>query len=114
MPSDELRPRGTAGRPDPLPVALLQVEVAVDEEVDLATLPALRDRLQVALARRPRRLVLDLSACPFFDVCGLSLLVEVQAEARRRGSELVVRGASPTVRRMVRLTGLTAVVPLEP
>ena len=98
------RPRG------PLPV----VEVLVACELDTSTVPRLKAQLLDALACRPDRVVVDLSACGFLDGTALSMLLDAHRQACRAGTLLVLRGASPRVLRILRLAGVSGVFQLEP
>jgi anti-anti-sigma factor len=50
--------------------------------------------------------VVDLSGLDFADCAGISILVWAQKRLAAGGSELVVTGAKPIVRRLLQLTGL--------
>lgn len=65
-------------------------------------LTPLREGLQ-ALTRTPGGLVLDLSQVDFIDTGALGLLSLAHGWQRRNGQSWTVRGASPQVRRIVRL-----------
>ncbi|WP_280432907.1 STAS domain-containing protein [Nocardia brasiliensis] len=81
------------------------VVVVVAGEVDIYTAPRMAEALEQAVTHAPRPLVVDLSAVKFFDSSGLNVLLRgMQAEAELR----VV--ASPVVRRLVEVTGLTTVL----
>lgn len=91
-----------------LDVASVQV-VQVEGELDLASVPRVREELHEALATRPAQLVVDLSACTFVDASALSMLVDVHRRAWREGGVLTLRGCSPRVLRLLSLTGLRRV-----
>lgn len=86
--------------------ALPSAAVVVTGEVDLASVPALRARLETALARRPAALHVDLSGCTFLDCPVVDLLLTVRDEARRDGVVLVLVRPSRPVRRLLCLLGL--------
>ncbi|HEY2056803.1 MAG TPA: STAS domain-containing protein [Amycolatopsis sp.] len=50
--------------------------LVLDGDVDLHTAPAVRAALDSALARRPRRLVVDLAAVRFLNCAGLTVLLD--------------------------------------
>lgn len=79
--------------------------VMVRGEVDLATAPRLGEALR-AVARRAAGVVVDLGGVTFMDSSGVSALVRSREEMARRGGELVLTRATPTVRRILELTGL--------
>lgn len=99
-----------------LQVRPAEVTVVLHGELDLVTITGLRTLLDQAVARRPGRLVIDLSDVPFVDVLSLSAMLAAADGIRDRGGSAVVRGASPPVRRMCTLFNaadlLTPDVPL--
>lgn len=90
------------------------VTVRVTGDLDLATVPQVRERLHDALRSKSARLVVDLSDCAFVDASALTMLVDVHRRASRAGGELVLRGCSPRVLRLLSLTGLRRVFQTEP
>jgi anti-sigma B factor antagonist len=68
------------------------IVVQVAGEVDLFTVPVLRDALADSLARGPCELVVDLAAMTFCDLRGLRLLVETTATAAGSGIGYAVAG----------------------
>jgi stage II sporulation protein AA (anti-sigma F factor antagonist) len=57
-------------------------------------------------ATRPEMLVLDFSAVHFMDSSGIALIIGRVEVARAVGATVRVTGLSPTLRRLVRLSGL--------
>lgn len=90
------------------------VEVIVDEELDISTLPRLRERLEDALSLSPARLVVDLRGCAFLDAQAMTVLLDVHRQAYRSGGLLTLRGCSPQCLRLLSLAGLIGVFDLEP
>jgi anti-anti-sigma factor len=90
------------------------IEVLVDEELDIATLPRLRERLEDALSLMPARLVLDLRDCTFLDAQAMTVLLDVHRQAWRQDSTLTLRGCSVQCLRLLSLAGLLDVFDLEP
>lgn len=80
--------------------------VVVTGELDLATVPLLRARLEAALQSRPSALPVDLSGCTFLDCSAVDVLLAVQDAARRDGVVLVLVRPSRPVRRLLSLLGL--------
>lgn len=78
----------------------------VDQELDLATVPALRREVEDALRGRPQTLAVDLSRCAFAGVDALEALAALTAEAQRQGTTLVLVGLRPILRRAIGLIGL--------
>ena len=86
--------------------------VEVVGALDLSTVARVRERLEDAMAARPDRLVVDLSACPFVDATALAMLLEAHRRLCLSGGVLSLRGASPRVLRLLSLTGLRRVFDL--
>ena len=80
--------------------------VLVTGELDLATVPALRARLEAAARHRPVCLLVDLSGCTFLDCSAVDLLLAARDAARRDGVVLVLVRPSRPVRRLLSLLGL--------
>jgi anti-anti-sigma factor len=75
-------------------------------ELDVATAPALRERLAALLRRPMRLLVLDLSEIRFCDAAGLAVLIGAQRRARLFGITLRVAAPGLQVANVLRVTGL--------
>lgn len=81
------------------------VRLQLRGELDLAAVPALRDRVRET-ASRDGVAILDLSGVVFIDVAGLSALSALVREARVGGWRLELRHASLAVRQLARLTSM--------
>lgn len=88
--------------------------VKVQGDVDLATAPALRQRLETLLEEGVARLVLDLGAVPFCDVTGLNVLLLTQSQLKSRGGQLTVLRPCATLRVMAAALGLADCLHLMP
>jgi anti-anti-sigma factor len=88
--------------------------VRLDGALDIAAVPALRDRLIGLLHPGTRLLVLDLSRVPSCDSAGLAVLVGAERRARTLG--IVMRLAAPSgpVAKLLRLTGLDRALTIYP
>ena len=80
--------------------------VRLRDALDVATAPALRERLIGLLRPGMRLLVLDLSRVPSCDSAGLAVLIGAQRRARLLGIVLRLAAPSPPVAKLLRLTGL--------
>ena len=89
--------------PGPPPGVVL---VRMPPEVDLATAPALRDELLVALNRGGVHLVVDARPVTFMDSSGVNALVRARERATALDGSLHVVTSSPGVRRVLEITGL--------
>ncbi|WP_410571079.1 STAS domain-containing protein [Amycolatopsis sp. cmx-4-61] len=87
--------------------------VTVAGDLDLATTPRLRDRLDDELKFRPAALIIDLDAVGFCSSCGLSALVEAVTGAHARGIPCAIIATQRAVVRPVRLLRLDRVLPLH-
>ncbi|WP_411122698.1 anti-sigma factor antagonist [Streptomyces sp. x-19] len=102
---------------------LLSVEVTViDErtavaavcgELDTATGTALHHQLANQLAHGRRHLVLDLRDVPFMDSSGLGVIIRVHNDTKKVGGSVQLAAASPVVRRLLHLTGISVSMPVQ-
>src|SRR3954462_7045287 len=96
--------------------------VVVRGEHDIYTAPALRDRLDQALAggteagaKKPVGVVVDLSFATFLDSSILGALLEARRQALEKGVGYVVclgDSPEPGVQRILEITGLVPVFPV--
>ena len=86
--------------------------VSVAGEVDLETASELGEHALDALHHVSKRLVLDITDVTFMDSTGLKVLVSVERRAQLAGGSFVLVGATPTVLRILTLTGLDQVFTL--
>ncbi|MFB6398210.1 STAS domain-containing protein [Polymorphospora lycopeni] len=85
-------------------------------EIDLATAPALRDRLLTLLHdQRPAVLIVDLAGVTFLDCAGISALIGVRNAAGETGCQIWIAYPQPFVRRVLEVTGLLGIftAPIE-
>lgn len=80
--------------------------VRLQGELDVSTRDRLRCAISSALEGHPPLLVVDLSGLGFADCAGLSILVWAHKRLEAGGSELIIIGAKPIVRRVLHLSGL--------
>jgi len=89
--------------------------VVVRGEHDIYTAPALRDRLDEAMAAGPVGVVVDLSGATFLDSSILGGLLEARRQAIERSMGYVVclgEDPEPGVARILEITGLVPVFPV--
>ena len=85
--------------------------LTVDGDVDLATLPRLRNALARLVVDHSGRLVAaDLSAVSLLDDCGLGVLMGAAAHARGTGGDLTLICGSGRLRERLAVTGLDRAV----
>ncbi len=84
-------------------------------EIDLDSAPKLRTALHEALGRVPAPpvAVLDLSGVTFCDSTGLNAMLLARREAQHAGTVLHLAAPSGTVARVLELTGVDQVFPID-
>lgn len=87
--------------------------LGVRGEVDILTAPGLGALVDAVIDQGYQFVVLDLAALEFMDASGLRVIVRAARSLHPAGGELAIRSPSRMVRRMLDITGLTAVVHLE-
>jgi anti-sigma B factor antagonist len=87
------------------------VLVTVAGEIDIATVPALHERLNL-LAALGRAVVVDLDQVTFIDAAGLGALAGAARQAAAREASLYVVCSGCQTRRLFRLTRLDRTIPL--
>jgi len=84
--------------------------VAVRGELDAATAPSVSDTVSALTRDGLAGVVIDLDDVSFVDSRGLSALLESHREATHRNMTLTVMNPQPAVQRLLRLTGVDAVL----
>ena len=84
--------------------------VMVSGELDISNAATLEATVESVTATRPERLIFDLSRLRFMDSAGIAVLVGATSKA----DSVHVRDPNPIVRRVIELTGLERVLPIEP
>lgn len=90
------------------------VLVSPEGDVDLHRSPSLRDQLRKAAAKRPKRLVVDLSAVPYMDSSGVATLVEAMQITRKQSTALALCGLQDRVRSIFEIARLDMVFRIYP
>jgi len=92
-------------------MASVEYVVYPEGELDLATVPALRDQwLRAIDHEQPGRFVVDLRAVTYLDSTALSAVVSVRKRQREHGGDAIVTNASPRLAKLFELTGLDGVL----
>ena len=81
-------------------------------EADLTT-RALAEVLGAEAAKRPRLLVVDMSALTFIDSAALHEIVRAHRKLRADGGLLALVSPTPVVARILQLSGLDQVIPVR-
>jgi|RhiMetdeSRZDD1v2_1073273.scaffolds.fasta_scaffold759407_2 anti-sigma B factor antagonist len=83
------------------------LQLALDGELDIATVDLLRTAVARSLADTTSlRLVLDLGAVSFCDSTGVRALVSSHDQARDAGVQMRITNAQDIVERVLRVTGV--------
>ena len=83
------------------------VTVAIEGDLDIASAPAVRERLLSLLSPGACRLVIDMSAVRYADASGLAVLVSTQRRAVLLGGGLRLAALRPEVAGALTVTGLS-------
>ncbi|WP_310962674.1 STAS domain-containing protein [Nocardioides terrisoli] len=82
-------------------------------QVDGRTTSELRDALAAQLREEPGDVVLDLAAVEAVDLTALRMIAVASRSAMLAGHHLLLRGASPVVRRLLHLSHLRGLIDFE-
>ncbi|MFF4779057.1 STAS domain-containing protein [Microtetraspora fusca] len=88
--------------------------IGLHGEIDIATSPALRQRLRNALQHSEDVLILDLSRVSFCDASGLAVLVGIKRRTRQVGITLRLAAPGPRMIELLRITGLDRSFTIHP
>ncbi len=88
--------------------------VTVAGDLDLSTAPTLRDLLEALVEDGCTDIVLDLSALGFFDASGIRVLEHVMSLLLPRQGRLTLRSVPAQARRVLDITGFSALIGIEP
>jgi anti-sigma B factor antagonist len=86
--------------------------VSAAGEIDVATAPPLRDRLQALTTSGKSTVVVDLLGVTFLDSTALGVLVGALKRCREAGGDLPLVIAEPRILKVFEITGLTGVFPI--
>ncbi|QKW21908.1 STAS domain-containing protein [Kitasatospora sp. NA04385] len=86
------------------------VVCALHGDLDLDGVGAARALFARAAAERPALLAVDLSGVGFCDSSGLNLLLQLRLDAQRDGFALRIAAPPAQLRRLLEITGATAVL----
>lgn len=87
---------------------------SLEGEIDIANASEVRDQLFAILSNRPSGLIVDLSNVTYFDSRGVHVMLELAERMKIRHQELrLVVPEAAMIRRILLLTHLDAVVPLD-
>jgi stage II sporulation protein AA (anti-sigma F factor antagonist) len=75
---------------------------------------AMSEAFDAEVARKPRRLVADLSGLSFIDSSALSVIMRTHRALQRDGSTLALVNPSPSVARILQLVDIASMIPVYP
>jgi anti-anti-sigma factor len=84
--------------------------VVLTGEVDLLTAVRLDRELVAVLDAEPEWLRLDLVDVAFMDTSGVAILLKARRRALEVGCRFTVKSASPTIQRLLEITGLASLL----
>lgn len=83
--------------------------ITVSGELDISNAKALQATVASISARRPQRLTFDLAGLRFIDSAGIAVLLGAASDV----DDVRLRRPSQAVRRVVEITGIAEVLPIE-
>ena len=86
--------------------------LGVSGEVDVATVPRLREQLHSLVAQGSNKIIVNLDAVDFLDSTGLGVLVGALKRVRSNDGDLYLVCTQPRIRKVFEVTGLTKVFQL--
>ena len=87
--------------------------VRLEGSCDLATAPTLRQTLHTLMPPEVTEVVLEVSDLEFIDSTGLGVVLGAMRRLREGGGTLRIAGAQNLVRRVLEITDLDKVIPLD-
>lgn len=90
-----------------------EVVLRVSGEIDMGSAPSLLEAQRDANDVSQSVTVVDLSRVGFIDSTGISALITMHQDLEAHGKELVLRGATGTVRRVLEISGLDKILKIE-
>lgn len=84
-----------------------RLTASIQADVDHHSARPIREKIDARLFQtKPKVLVIDLSRVEFMDSSGLGLILGRAEKAAALNAELQLKGASPTIMKLVKLSGL--------
>jgi anti-sigma B factor antagonist len=83
------------------------ITVALDGEMDTHTARSVGEQLAPLAEGRPRQVTVDAAGLRFLDSSGISELLRLRQRIVEDGGSFTVTNATPAVRRVLDITGLT-------
>lgn len=87
--------------------------IQVGGEIDMATSRQLQTVLVDLVDRGFHQLIVDLEQVSFLDCTGIGMLVDARRRVREHGGSLTLVRPTPSVQRVLALTGMTTVFSID-
>lgn len=78
-------------------------------EIDMQSSPKMREQLRGLVAKKPKRIVVNLAEVKYIDSSGLATLVECLQSTKKTDTQLVLIGMNDNVKDIFELSGLNRV-----
>ncbi len=88
-------------------------ELLVDKDMDLFTVPELKQTVLDCIDARKCDVFLDATGMGYIDSTGIGVLVSALNRVREYGGTLTIKGLKPHIRRIFHLTGLDGAFVME-
>lgn len=88
-------------------------ELAIIKDMDLYTVPELKQAILECIAVKQADIYLDATEMGYIDSTGLGVLVSSLNRVREYGGKMCIKGLKPHIRRIFHLTGLDGAFALE-
>src|SRR5260370_15802661 len=82
--------------PCPMPLQEQPNVLPLEGEIDLHVSPEVAESLRTMIAKKPKRVVVDLSRVPYLDSSGLAVLIEGMQNVQEYGGEISLTGVYET------------------
>jgi anti-anti-sigma factor len=94
-------------------VNTLEGTVFLSGALDVRSVAVVREALHSATLASAGNLIVDVTDVELIDAAGLGVLAAAHRRIESQGRHLVLRGCSPSMRRILSVTGLTRVLHVE-
>ena len=86
----------------------------LEGEIDLHVSPEVAESLRTIIAKKPKRVVVDLSRVPYLDSSGLAVLIEGMQNVQEYGGKFALAGVQETVQHILEIARLDQVFQIFP
>ena len=87
--------------------------IKLDGEVDIYTLPKMKEVLLDSLKEKNIDILLDCNNLEYVDSTGLGVLISVLKRVRESGNKIIITNLKPNIRKLFDITGLDKVFIIE-